>query len=204
MISEETESIRRWVEAVRSRKAVIGKTELAETGEEFTTCGDLELDNRVAAIVLNAAQNRLPNYGVVDLEGEVAMGRTSQPIQARDVQLLPSLLFTIDWASTAPGIGWPETYFVTYVPSVDLRIVTASKDDSDIWEFSDLAIGFCRAVRTPDFGVKSIIQSWWKRASGEPSEREPWESFEVAGLIDEARAKAWRDEVFGKKRRNWD
>jgi len=203
IISEETESIKRWVEAVRSRHDVIGKTKLAETGEEFTTCGDLELDNRVAAIVLNAAQNRLPNYGVVDSDGRVAMGRTSDPIHPRDIQLLPSLLFTIDWAATAPGVSWPESYFVTYVPSVDLRIVTASKDDSDLWGFSDLAIGFCRPLRSPDFGVKRIIQSWWRRASGDPLEREPWETFWNAGLIDQARAEAWKDQVFGKRRRDW-
>lgn len=197
---EEHKSIERWIQAVRSREGIIGNTRLSETGEEFTTSGDLELDNAVAAIVLNTAQHRLPNYGVVDANGSVALGRSPKPVGTRKIQLLPSLLFSVDWAATAPGLSWPESYFVTYVPSVDLRIVTASKDDSEIWGYEDLAIGFCRPIRTPDYGVKKIIQSWWKRASGDPAEAQPWESFWRAGLVDKARATGWRDEVFRERR----
>lgn len=200
MTPEEDKLIERWIEVVRTRKGIIGNTSLSATGEEFTTSGDLKLDNAVAAIVLNTAQNRLPNYGVVDTKGSVALGRSPKPVGARKVQLLPSLLFAIDWAATAPGLSWPESYFVTYVPVVDLRIVTASRDDSEIWGYEDLAIGFCRPIRTPDYGVKKIIQSWWRRAGGDPAEAEPWESFWKAGLVDEARAIGWRNEVFRERR----
>jgi hypothetical protein len=31
----------------------------------------------------------------------------------------------------------------------------------------------------------------------------PWESFWSAGLIDKARAEAWRDQVFGKRSDDW-
>jgi len=200
---DEAKAIEKWVDLVRARQEIIGHTKEAETGEEFTTCGDIELDNGVASILLNTVQSRLPNYGVVDSEGEVKMGRITSPVEARKLQLLPSFLFSIDWAATAPGVSWPESYFVTYVPSVNLYIVTASQDDDVLWGYSDLAIGFCRAIRTPEIGVKKIIQSWWRRASGDPKVREPWEIFWRAGLIDKSRAEAWRDQVFGEKRSDW-
>jgi len=203
MEQNEANLIEQWVGLVRDRQEIIGQTEAAKTGEEFTTCGDIELDYRVASILLNTVENRLPNYGVVNSVGEVSLGRNISTLEARKIQLLPSFLFSIDWAATAPGLSWPESYFVTYVPYVNLRIVTASKDDKGIWGYTDLAIGFCRAVRTPEFGVKKIIQMWWKRASGDPEVREPWETFWSAGRIDKSRAEKWRDQTFGKARNEW-
>ena len=166
MKPEEEQAIHRWAELVTSRRELIGKTEEAQTGEEFTTSGDLKLDNLVATIVLDSAQKRLPNYSVTGADQTVHFGRDVEALQARNVQLLPSLLFTIDWAMSIPGRSSSESYFVTYVPSINKRIVTASKADSYPWDYADLAIGLCDAVRTPEFGTKKIIQSWWRRASG--------------------------------------
>jgi hypothetical protein len=129
------------------------------------------------------------------------MGRTASTVSARKLQLLPSFLLSVDWAATAPGVSWPEAYYVTYVPSINLRIVTASRDDTTIWGCTDLAIGMCRAVRTPDFGTKKIIQSWWRRACG--CEPIPWETFWSAGLIDRNRAEKWKKEVYGSSREDW-
>jgi hypothetical protein len=200
---EEAKLIDEWADQVRSRQGIIGRTKAAETGEEFTTCGDIQLDNRVALILLNTVESQLPNYGVVDSEGEVSMGRNRSPLVARKLQLLPSLLFSIDWASTAPGVSWPESYFVTYVPAGNISIVTTSKDDDEIWGYADLAVGFCRAARTPEFGVKKIIQSWWKRGCGDREVGQGWETFWSAGLIDKSRAEKWRDQTFGKQRSEW-
>ena len=199
--SGEAAEIGRWASLVRSRRAIIGRTKEAETGEEFTTCGDLGFDHFVASIVLNSAQKRLPNYSVSGPDETVLFGREVGAIRARNVQLLPSLLFSIDWAMTAPGVSWPESYFVTHVPTLNLRIVTASKDDSDIWGYTDLAIGLCRAARAPEFGTKKIVQSWWKRAKGcEPS---AWECFMSAGLISKERAERWKREVFRSRSDDW-
>lgn len=193
--------IQRWVDLVDERRDVIGKTPQSATGEEFTTSGDIELDNRVARILLDAVQNRLPTYGIYNSESdEVVTSRTATGIKERKVQLLPALLFSIDWVASAPGVNWPEAYFVTYVPTLDIRIVTASRDGSSIWGFEDLAIGYCRAIRTPEFGTKKIIQSWWHRASG--AGMIAWEEFLVKGLVDERRAENWRREVFGSVRQD--
>ncbi len=204
MKQEEEQAIHRWAELVTSRRELIGKTEDAKSGEEFTTSGDLKLDNLVAAIVLDSAQKRLPNWSVTGDDQTVQFGRDVKALQARNVQLLPSLLFTIDWAMTAPGLCCPESYFVAYVPSINKRVVTASKDDSDLWGYADLAIGLCDAVRTPEFGTKKIIQSWWRRASGCVDYGSgAWEVFIEAGLIDKERADKWKLEVFRSRDDSW-
>ena len=199
--SGESAEIGRWASLVKSRRAIIGTTKESESGEEFTTCGDLELDHLVASIVLNSVQKRLPNYSVSGSNETVLFGRDVDYLRARNVQLLPAHLFTIDWSMTAPGVSWPETYSVTYIPSLNLRIVTASKDDSDLWGYTDLAIGLCPAVRAPDFGTKKIVQSWWARAGG--CENHGWEIFVSAGLISKERAQKWKKEVFGTRSDYW-
>jgi len=37
-----------------------------------------------------------------------------------------------------------------------VRIVTASQDSDDSWGCTDLAIGFCKPHRSPEFGVKKL------------------------------------------------
>ncbi len=195
-MTSESQAIGNWCALVASRANEIGRSDLAATGEEFTTSGDLKLDNRVARILLDTRQNYLPSYGWVNEDESVTMGRYPTKITGRKVQLLPVLLFEIDWAATAPGVGWPEAYYVTYVPEINVRIVTASRDDSDIWGYADLAIGMCRAVRAPEFGTKKILQSWWRRAKG--VEPRLWSFFCKEGLIEEGRARRWGLQVFGR------
>ena len=196
---DEAAAIERWAALVQSRRGLIGATPAAGTGEEFTTSGDLALDAFVASVVLDSIQKRLPSYSWTGPDDVVQFGRGIRPAQVRKVQLLPCHLFSIDWARTAPGLSWPQSYYVTHVPSINRRIVTASMDDSEIWGYPDLAIGLCPAVRSPDFGTKKVIQSWWRRASG--CEAEGWEVFWAAGLIDKGRAQQWKKEVFGSRPR---
>ena len=49
-------------------------------------------------------------------------------------------LFSINWTLTAPGLDWPETYLVSYVPSHNVRIVTDPQDSDDYWGHLYLAI----------------------------------------------------------------
>jgi hypothetical protein len=92
--NEEFTLIQRWVDLVDERRDIIGKTPRSATGEEFTTSGDIELDNSVAMILLDAVQNRPPNYGVYNSESdELVTGRTATRIKERKVQLLQALLF---------------------------------------------------------------------------------------------------------------
>ena len=83
----------------------------------------------------------------------------------------------------------------------NVRIVTASADSTDMWEYTDLAIGFCKPHRTPEFGVKKIIQSWWKNIH--VSLGHPWSDVYAEGLVDSIRAEKWGLEVYGA-RSNYD
>ena len=189
----ERKAISTWCALVRERAHEIGNSLLASTGEEFTTSGDLALDHEVAKALLDTRQKNLPNYGWANPDGSVTTARSLAPVTERKVQLLPILLFEIDWALTAPGVSWPEAYYVTYIPWENVRIVTASRDEDTIWGYTDLAIGMCKAVRGPQFGTKKILQSWWCRAHG--AEPHLWATFCEAGLISEKRALSWGKEV---------
>ena len=157
--------------------------------------GDLELDNAVASILLDTMHDRLPNYRWYDREGKLNSVRGKKVLKQRKIQLLPIHLFSINWAYSAPGLDWPESYSVTYVPGHNVRIVTASADSDDMWGYTDLAIGWCKPYRTPEFGTKKIIQTWWRNIH--VSLGHPWEDVYSTGLVDADRAEKWALEVYG-------
>ena len=163
--------------------------------------GKQELDNEVASILLDTIQSHLPNYRWYDQDDNLRSVRDKKVIKQRKIQLFPLHLFTINWASSAPGIDWPESYSVTYVPSHNVRIVTASADSDEMWGYTDLAIGWCKPQRTPEFGVKKIIQTWWRNIH--VSLGHPWADVYSTGLVDADRAEKWGLEVYGA-RSNYD
>ena len=103
--------------------------------------------------------------------------------------------------NSAPGIEWPESYSVTYVPSHNVRIVTTSSDSTDLYGNADLALGWCRPYRNPEFGTKKIIQSWWRRLHEWIGH--PWAEVYSEGLVNADRAEKWALEVYGS-RTNYD
>ena len=90
--------IGRWLELTQGHAGIIGKTKASRTGDEFTTCGDLSLDGRVAEILLETVQSRLPQWRGVGADGDVIEAPTRRPLKARKVQLIPIHLFTINCA----------------------------------------------------------------------------------------------------------
>ena len=74
-------------------------------------------------------------------DGEVKLARkVKEPSQLPSRILLPKHLFTINWANSAPGLSWPEAYYVTQLPGWDVYIVTASQDTDEIYGYEDFAI----------------------------------------------------------------
>ena len=196
--SWEHEVIGKWLNLMEERKKGILPT---DNNCFNNLSGELELDNEVASILLDTIKSHLPNYRWYDKNDNLKSVRDKKTIKQRKVQLLPLHLFTINWATSGPGIEWPESYFVTHVPGHNVRIVTASADSTDMWGYTDLAIGFCKPHRTPEFGVKKIIQSWWKNIH--VSLGHPWSDVYSEGLIDADRAEKWALEVYGA-RSNYD
>ncbi len=196
--SREHEVIGKWLSLVKERE----KGDLPIDNNCFNNVsGKLDMDNEVATILLDTFQSHLPNFRWHDQDDNLRFVRGKNPIKERKVQLFPLHLFTINWATSGPGIEWPESYCVTYVPSHDVRIVTASSDSDDMWGCTDLAIGWCKPHRNPDFGVKKIIQNWWRNIH--VSLGHPWADFYSEGLVDADRAEKWALEVYGS-RANYD
>ena len=132
--SREHEVIGKWLSLMQQReKGLLPSSDVPANNMS----GDLELDSEVASIVLNTMQDRLPNYRWYDEEGNLKSVRGKKVLKQRKIQLLPIHLFSINWAYSAPGLDWPESYSVTYFPSHNVRIVTTSSDQSQSkWSLS--------------------------------------------------------------------
>ena len=155
---------------------------------------DLELPNAVARICLNAIQARLPQFVVVEGQRQMA-SRVPDARRQRAIELLPQRLFTINWADTAPGISWPEAYYVTPIPGYDRLVVTASQESSDAWGCDDIAIGWF-PIETPiEQGAKQIITAKWKELADNYGQQK-WAYLFDTGLIDRDTADQWADEVW--------
>ena len=191
--SREHEVIGKWLSLMKDQEK--GLIPIDKT-KDINLSGDFELDNEVASIILDTVQTLLHNFHFRHKDVTEVHGRNIQRLKQRKIQLFPLHLFSINWALTAPGLDWPETYLVTYVPGHNVRIVTASQDSDECWGCTDLAIGFCKPHRSPVFGVKKIFRSWWSQL---PNAMHPWAVFTSAGLIDEERAEKWCKDIYGSR-----
>lgn len=154
---------------------------------------ELALSNAVARLVLDGIQKRLPQWALVSGD-TVVLGRETTPKRPRRVDLLPQLLFEINWADSGPGYSWPELYSVAYVPVYDVYVVTASNDSTDAYGYTDRALGWFEAPTPVAEGAKAIIVGNWKEVSEFLEER--WQSLWETGLIDAETVYAWAEEVW--------
>lgn len=157
---------------------------------------DQALANAVSRIALGSIQNRLPQVGIFNREGELTLGRNYYPKPSRPVELLPQFLFMINWADTAPGLSWPESYHAAYLPGYDRYVVTASWDSTDMYGYTELAIGWFAGDTDVVTGARNAITGWWQDiANG--SDQHRWEYVWEEGLVSKAEAESWADEVWG-------
>jgi hypothetical protein len=161
----------------------------------FDIPGQIPIANAVATLALSNVQSRLPQCGIVDAQGNLTLTRELFPIWRRDVVLFPQFLLMINWADSAPGISWPETYYATYLPLVNRYIVTASQDSPDMWGVTNLAIGSF----DPDLdfleGSGEVIAAWWAMQKSHHSQARfayVWSE----GRVPLALANRWADEVW--------
>lgn len=156
---------------------------------------DQALANAVARIVLAAIQKHLPQVGIFNREGEVVLGRNYYPKPDRAVELLPQFLFMINWADSAPGLSWPESYHVAYLPGYDRYVVTASQDSTDMWGYTELAIGWFDGDADVLTGAMTAITGWWEEAT-RGSDDPRWEYVWEEGLVSRAEAESWADALW--------
>lgn len=150
------------------------------------------LSNAVARIALGAIQGRLPQWALVNAKDQVVLGRETFDRPERMAELLPKFVLEIDWASSGPGMNWPEAYYATWLPSFDTTVITASVDSAGSYGYTDIAIGHCKGKDLKACAL-NVLERWWSRR------RDGWEECWNAGLVsvDEAfnlAANLWPDE----------
>lgn len=154
----------------------------------------IEVANAVATLALSTVQSRLPQCGIVTDDGNVTLTRKQFSHWRRDVVLLPQFLFMINWADSAPGVSWPETYYATFLPLIDRYIVTASQDSPDMWSVIDLAIGSFEAERDLLIESGEVISAWW--AMQREHDQERFAYVWTPGRVSSALANRWADQVW--------
>ena len=153
----------------------------------------------VAQILLERIQDRLPQWAAVG--DRIYLARPVLDRRARrKVELWPRHLLTINWADTAPGYSWPVAYKATYVPGFNRTAVTASADCTELFGgVCDVAIGAFGPETSILQGSRDIIVSDWSWQRAEWDQRR-WVYLFDTGLVSEAEAQAWADEVLADNR----
>jgi hypothetical protein len=150
-----------------------------------TDAAPTRLQIAVAQVLLHHVQDSLPQWWT--------NRRRHVRHQGGHLRFNPQLLFGINWASTAPGLDWPEDYYVTYVPGFEKVIFTASRDGPDAWGCEDNAIGLSDAKR-PLHSARKVVTDYWR----DQAERglECWERCIKEGLVKDRVATARADAVW--------
>ena len=156
------------------------------------------LDNAIARICLSIVQDQLPQFAAFK-DNEVKLGRNIKDLhELPERVLLPVHLFTINWANTAPGLSWPETYYVTQLPEWGVHIVTASQDSDEIYGYEDFAIGWVDDKTSSLHGARKVLINYWKNLRDEFGQ-ERWEELLDISFGD---PESWTDEVWPEQRLN--
>ena len=148
----------------------------------------------VAQIVLHRIQGRLPQWLTTNERGFMVAGRTGslRPIKVEPLSLEPELLFSVNWADSAPGISWPEAFYVTHIPGLNQHVITASRDSRDIFGCTDHAIGFSSGTEPLLEACRRVVVGYWRKHY---SLGERWERLFDEGLVDTALAERWADDL---------
>ena len=84
------------------------------------------LEIAVAQILLHQVQDRLPQWAAVRSDGELLLNRKRHQRHRNGLlPFHPQRLFSINWATSGPGIEWPEEYGVTYLPGFQKYVLAA-------------------------------------------------------------------------------
>lgn len=162
---------------------------------EDAQVGALEI--AVARIILNPIQSTLPQWAGVRGDGHLALNR--KPIKrhpkATALTLNPRLICCVNWADSAPGFSWPESYHVTYIPGFEKFIVTSSRDGAEPFGSADHALGWGHAAEGELLVAKRLMQKFWQGHVYDWDQGR-WIYLFDEGLIDRATADAWADEIW--------
>lgn len=150
--------------------------------------------NAVARIALAQVQKSLPQFAICG-PNSIEFGRGITNAPSRQVEMMSYHLFTIDWAMTAPGISWPEAYYLTWMPGIEQWLVTSSRDSPEVGGYCDLALGYFGDDKEPHEGAGLVIGGYWSDQRID-YDQPRWELFFEAGLVSYEVASEWADEIW--------
>ena len=145
--------------------------------------GDLatNLQAAVANICLSTASD-LPQWAISRKEGEIFFGRPLKKPGDRPARiLLPQTVARISWATSGPGISWPEKYYLTRIPHYECWILTASQETSEVSGYLDWAVQ-TPATLPPEEAARQSLLVYWSDCA--QLGQRPFEEIEYAGLLD--------------------
>lgn len=155
---------------------------------------DKAIANAVARIALARVQKSLPQFAICGPDS-IEFGRDIATAPSRPVEMMSRHLFTIDWAMTAPGISWPEAYYLTWLPGIDQWLVTSSRDTPEIGGYCDRALGYFGGDKEHLAGAGLVIGGYWCELHID-YDQPRWELFFEAGLVSHELASEWADEIW--------
>jgi hypothetical protein len=158
--------------------------------------GSSPIEAAVAAIVLRSVHKELPWYSGTGLGPETGARWWRPRREDSTPSVLPIRLLTINWASSGPGLDWPDEYYLSWVPVYDRYVITVSADsDESLRDRVDMAIHSFAAGDDILAEVKPAIIADWEMERGQ-FEQGRWEKAYSSGLVSKQLAGEWADEVW--------
>ena len=156
---------------------------------------EYDIPNAVARLALQRVQDYLPARGETESKGDFIIASDYTWNDVFLVSYQPQYLFTIDWADSLPGQRCPEAYYLVWLPVFERYVVTASRATDECYGFEDVAIGWHSFEENRVSLVRKIIQASW-RLFQKPNLKKGWAYLIGTGLVSDAEALSWRDEIW--------
>ena len=140
------------------------------------------LQAAVANICLSTASD-LPQWAISRKEGEIFFGRPLKKPGDRPARLLlPEVVANINWATSGPGISWPEKYYLTRIPHYECWILTASQETSEVSGYLDWAVHHAPGDLQPKEAARQSLFAYWSHCAR--LGQEPFEEIDQTGLLN--------------------
>ena len=106
------------------------------------------------------------------------------------------LLFKINWADSGPGVSWPESYRLFFIPYANRYVLVASSDSDESFGYRDFAIGYFSADDDVLENVeRTVVADWDQRR--DQCRQDRWSAFIDHGLVSSQMALEWANSVWG-------
>ena len=145
-----------------------------------------ELGNNLQAAVGNlclATATDLPQFVIYSQEGDMFFGRPlKKPCDRPARLLLPEVVANINWATSGPGISWPEKYYLTRIPHYESWVLTASQETSEVSGYLDWAVHHTPGTLPPEEAARQSLFAYWSHCAR--LGQEPFEEIDQTGLLN--------------------